>query len=153
MNVQERIEALEVEFNERLKALKSEVQQEFPKVGDTYWSIDDKGSVDNNLYNDYYGDHHRQTIGNFFQTKDQAIFAVEKLMVEAELRNYSRPFKCGEINRYIFLDTNIGCLDVAGACYSQYQGTIYFETKDKAEDAIESVGEERIKKYIFGVEN
>ena len=33
------------------------------------------------------------------------------------------------------------------------QGTIYFESKEKAQQAIETVSEERIKKYIFGVED
>ena len=30
---------------------------------------------------------------------------------------------------------------------------IYFESQEKAQQAIQSVGEERVKKYIFGVED
>ena len=151
MNVQDEIKALKERIAELEEQAKEE--QEFPQVGDTYWRIDDKGSVDNNFYKDYYTDNHRQAIGNFFQTEQQAEFAVEKLKVEAELRKFSRPFKCGEISHYIFLNTDIECLDVAGLSYSQYQGTIYFESREKANEAVESVGEERIKKYIFGVED
>lgn len=153
MNVQERIEALEAEFNEKLKALKAEAQQEFPQFGDDYWFVDSDTDVIDIAWYDSEYDQGRLSIGNVFKTKDQGEFAAEKLRVEAELRKHSRPFKCGEINRYIFLDTNIGCLGVAGLSYGQYQGTIYFESKDEAYQAIETVGEDRIKKYIFGVED
>lgn len=158
MNIRERIErieALEAEFNERLKALKSEVQQEqeFPQGGDEYWYVSATGRALITEWEGYGVEKDALEIGNVFKTEEEAEFAVEKLKVEAELRNYSRPFKCGEINRYIFLDTNIECIDVAGTCYNQYQGTIYFESKDKAEEAIESVGEDRIKKFIFGMED
>ena len=78
--------------------------------------------------------------------------AVEKLKVEAELRKFSRPFECGEINEYIFLDTDSDRIDVENRYYFLTQGTIYFDSKEKAQQAIESVGEERIKKYLFGVE-
>ena len=33
------------------------------------------------------------------------------------------------------------------------QGAIYFESREKVEEAIDAVGEDRIKKYIFGVED
>ena len=153
MNMQERIEALEAEFNERLKALKAEVRQEFPQDGDNYYYIEPNGRFNWIYWSESNYDLQKQALGNVFQTEEQAEFAVEKLKVEAELRKFSRPFKCGEINRYIFLDTNGEFLDVVGVCYSQYQGTIYFESDEKAHDAIESVGEDRIKKYIFGVED
>ena len=151
MNLQEELKALKKRIAELEELAKEE--REFPKMGDIYWRIDDRGSVDNCMYNNYYTDNHRQAIGNFFKTKKQTEFAVEKLKVEAELRKFSRPFECGEINRYIFLDTNSGCLNLAGLSYSQYQGTIYFESEDKAYDAIESVGEDRIIKYLFGMED
>ena len=149
MNVQDEIKALKeriVELEEQAKE-----EQEFPQVGDIYWRIDDKGSVDNSIYNDYYTDNHRQAIGNFFQTKQQAEFTVEKLKVEAELRKYSRPFKCGEINQYIFLDTDRDRIDVENRYYFPTQGTIYFDSKEKVQQALKSVGADRIKKYIFGV--
>lgn len=147
------------EFDEKIKALKAEVQREdeFPRNGDEYWFIDEEGSVGSTLYDnhyidDYYIDRCHQTIGNFFQTKEEAEFAVEKLKVEAELRKFSRPFESRRFNHYIFLDTDSDCLDVDCLSYCQSQGTIHFESGDKAQQAIEAVGEERIKKYIFGVE-
>ena len=128
-------------------------EQEFPQVGDIYWRIDDNGSVDNSIYNDYYTDNHRQAIGNFFQTKQQAEFAVEKLKVEAELRKFSRPFKEDEYNYFIQIHPSHNNIVTESDDYYQTQGTIYFESTTIANEAIDTVGEERIKKYIFGVEN
>ena len=151
MGLLNRIEELEKELAE----LKCKVKEgpKFPEYGDIYWCIDAEGIVYVNTFEGIQADRNIFEIGNVFKTKEQADFAVEKLKVEAELRKYSRPFKCGEINHYIFLNTDNECIDVVGLSYSQYQGTIYFESEEKAQQAVESVGEERIKKYIFGVED
>ena len=151
MNVQDEIKALK----QRIAELESQVEQEkeFPQVGDIYWRIDGKGSVDNSLYNDYYTDNHRQAIGNFFQTKQQAEFAVEKLKVESELRKFSKPFECGDWNFEILWNNHENNIELDWSGYVVRQSVIYFESGEIAEKAIESVGEERIKKYIFGMEN
>ena len=150
MNLQEELKALKERIAELEEQAKEE--REFPKMGDIYWRIDDRGSVDNCMYNNYYTDNHRQAIGNFFKTEEQAEFAVEKLKVEAELRKFSRPFEEDENNYY--LEYRSSDKAVTTYCCQRYQtqGVIYFESSEKAQQAIESVGEERIKKYIFGEE-
>ena len=155
MNIQERIEALEAEFNERLKALKAEVQQEqeFPQVGDEYGYIDNDGVVMEMEWRGIEYDQGRLSIDNVFRTKEQAEFTVEKLKVEAELREYSRPFVDGEWNNHIKYSQSFDELSISTSLVYQTQGVIYFEGGEKARQAIKSVGEERIKKYIFGVED
>ena len=150
MNLQEELKALKERIAELEEQAKKE--DEFPQVGDIYWRIDDKGSVDNSLYNDYYTDNHRQAIGNFFQTKEQAEFAVEKLKVEAELRKFSQPFEYGKRNTEFYYGHGSNEIMYHSAGTTQIQGTIHFESEEKAQQAIESVGIDRIKKYIFGVE-
>ncbi|MGH2078811.1 hypothetical protein [Aerococcus urinaeequi] len=154
MNIQERIEALETEFNEKIKSLKAEVQREdeFPRDGDKYWYMDINGDAVSEKWHGVDIEKDMFEIGNFFKTKEQAQFALEKLKVEAELRKHSRPFECGIFNYYIFFAMDSGFIDVNGRAYCPSQGTIYFESEEKAQQAIETVGEERIKKYIFGVE-
>ena len=157
MNVQEQIKVLKEQISaseELISKLEEQVkkEQEFPKIGDTYWRIGDKGSVDNRLYNDYYIDKHRQAIGNFFQTEEQAEFALEKLKVEAELRKYSGPFELMKDNFFIIFNMQGGCLATRSRVHVTAQGAIYFESEEKTQQAIHEVGEERIKKYIFGVE-
>ena len=150
MNLQEELKSLKERISELEEQVKEE--QEFPKDGDEYWFMDMNGDVLSGKWKNFGIEKDMLEIDNVFGAKEQAEFAAEKLKVEAELRKFSRPFKCGEINHYIFLNTDNECLDVVGLSYSQYQGTIYFENEDKAQQAIESVGEERIKKYIFGVD-
>lgn len=154
MNIQERIEALETEFNEKIKALKAEAQQrdEFPQEGDLYWIIEDSTEVSRYAWEGDDFDNQHLPVGNVFKTKDQAEFAVEKLKVEAELRKFSVPFEPMVDNFYMVLDSSDGVIGFWSMVYSKAQGAIYFESKKTAIEAIQSVGEERIKKYIFGVE-
>ena len=140
------------EFDKRVEALKVD-EQEFPQDGDEYWFMSDSGDIGNSFYSNYYIDNDRLDIGNFFKDGEQAEFAVEKLKVEAELRKFGKAFECGIFNYYIFFAIDSGFIDVNGRAYCPSQGTIYFESEEKAQQAIETVGEDRIKKYIFGVED
>lgn len=152
MNLQEENKALK----ERIAELEEQEKDEqgLPQYDYKYWYVDFDGSVSSTFYdNNHYIDRYHQEIGNMFKTKEQAEFAVEKLKVEAELRKFSRPFECGEINQYIFLDTDSDRIDVENRYYFPTQGTIYFESAEKVQQALKSVGRERIKKYIFGVED
>ncbi|MGH2116645.1 hypothetical protein [Aerococcus sp. L_32] len=155
MNIQERIEALETEFAEKIKALKAEVQQvdEFPQYKDTYYYIQSSGRVDWLPWVDDDIGLRQQGLGNVFRTIEQAEFAVEKLKVETELRKFSRPvFKEDEDNYFIQINASYHNLVVDTDEGYQTQGAIYFESRAITLQAIETVGEERIKKYIFGVE-
>ena len=150
MNLQEELKALKDRIAELEEQAKQE--QEFPQVEDDYWYVDDDAEV---MLSVWYGDDYdkgRLSIGNVFKTKYQAEFAVEKLKIEAELRKFSRPFKEDEYNSFIELYMFDKTLTVDSNEYWQTQGVIYFESDEKAQQAIDTVGEERIKKYIFGVE-
>ena len=151
MGLLNRIEELEKELAE----LKSEVKEgpKFPEYGDIYWCIDAEGIVYVNNFEGIQADRNILEIGNVFKTAEEAEFAVEKLKVEAELRKFSRPFEYGKFNYYLFFDIDDNSFKTVFTSYCPPQGAIYFEDEYKALEAIESVGEERIKKYIFGVED
>ena len=151
MNVQNEIKALK----ERIAELEEQVEQEkeFPQFGDDYWYVDsDTDVLDVAWYGGEY-DQGRLSINNVFKTKDQAEFAAEKLRVEAELRKFSRPFKYGDWNFEILWNNHENNIELDWSGYVVRQSVIYFESGEIAEKAIESVGEERIKKYIFGMED
>lgn len=157
MNVQEQIKVLKEQIyssQELLTKLEDQIkkEQEFPKIGDTYWRIDDIGSVDSSLYNDYFNDNHRQAIGNLYKTKREAEFVVEKLKVEAELRKFSTNFVLYKENWFLSLADTRKDVRPLYEHRNDTQGVIYFESREKAEEAMDTVSEERIKKYIFGVE-
>ena len=151
MNLQEELKTLKERIAELEELAKEE--REFPQDGDAYWFIDDEGGMSSTFYKNYYLDIYRQKIGNIFRTEEEAEFAVKKLKVEAELRKFSRPFENGKFNHYIFFYIDGDSVEVGYKTGCHSQGAIYFESEEKAQQAIEAVGEERIKKYIFGVED
>ena len=151
MNLQEELKSLK----ERIAELEELAREgrECPQDGDAYWFIDDEGGMSSTFYKNYYLDIYRQKIGNIFRTEEEAEFAAKKLRVEAELRKFSRPFEYGKFNYYLLfdIDGNNFRTDVTSYCPSQ--GAIYFESEEKAQEAVSTVGKERIKKYIFGLED
>ena len=151
MNLQMEINSLKQRIAELEEQVKEE--QEFPKDGDVYWFINTAGETNWVQWHDTEIDNKQLSFGNAFKTKDEAEFQVEKLKVEAELRKFSRPFKGEDNNYYIEIYLPDKKLSIDRSEFFKTQGTIYFESRKKANEAVESVGEERIKKYIFGVED
>ena len=150
MNLQEELKALK----ERIAELESQVdeEQEFPKYKDFYWGVNAKGKVFCDTWDGFKFEKDMLSIGNVYQTENEAVLAVEKLKVEAELRKFSRPFKYGDWNFEILWNNHENNTELDWSGYVVRQSVIYFESGEIAEKAIEAVGKERIKKYIFGVE-
>lgn len=140
----ERLDAITLDTQLLIDELKEVMENEFPQEDDDYWFIDAEGRVNFTEYgiNDYDIDDERLSIGNVFETEE-----------EAELRKYSRPFKEDENNFFIQTNSSHNNIVIDADDYSQIQGVIYFESQEIAQQAIQSVGEERVKKYIFGVED
>lgn len=149
--INEKIEALNKDMQSLMSELDAGVENDFPQDGEEYWYIDDDAEVMNIEWYDSEYSRGRVSIGNTFRNEKEAEFAVGKLKVEAELRKFGRPFTYHETNWYLIMnfDKEVHYSykwdDVA-------QGAIYFESEEKAKQAIEAVGEERIIKYIFGEE-
>ena len=151
MNLQEELKALKQRIAELEEQAKEE--QEFPKVGDEYWYMGVTGNVFTSTWEGFPSEKDMLKMGNIFRTREQAEFAVKKLKVEAELRKFSRPFVDGKENNHIKYRPSFDELSVSASFGYQDQGVFYFESREKAQQAIKSVGKERIKKYIFGVED
>ena len=150
MNLQEELKALKQRIAELEGLAKDE--QGFPQNGDNYWYINPLGIVLRDEWLDFVSERYMIEIGNVFKTEQDAHFAVEKLKVEAELRKFSRKFIWGGENWILSMGTNKDIFLVYEDD-EMNQGAVYFEDEYKALEAIEAVGKERIKKYIFGVED
>ena len=151
MNLQEELKALK----ERIAELENQAKEEreFPQEGDSFYSISETGNIEGGMiWGGYPVDMNRMAMGNIFKTKQQAEFAVEKLKVEAELQKFGRPFKEDEYNYFIQIHPSHNNIVVESDDFYQTQGTIYFESTAIANEATDTVGEDRIKKYLFGVE-
>ena len=132
-----------------------------PNEGDYYFYIMGDGDIAGGSWNKYCGvDADHFAMNNCFKKEEEAEFALEKYKVYLELKNFADENNGGPIewynsnveNYYIYLghDDNTLCV---GDCYiCQDIGQIYFSSEELAKQAIKTVGEDRIKKYLFGVE-
>lgn len=147
MGLLNRIEELEKELLE-LKGL----VKEFPQDEDKYWYVGMRGNVFSSEWEGLPSEEHMLEVGNIFKTEDEAYFAVEKLKVDAELRKLSDSWDL-ESTQYTFsFDWENGEFNLEYPDYNQYPNSYYFYSADDVQQAIETVGRERIKKYLFGVE-
>lgn len=104
-------------------------------------------------------DKERFILGNCFKTEEEAEFALKRQKVITELKRYALEHNEEEIDwykstckyyiQYSYMDNK---LDIRYGRYRKnYNSSIYFTSEEIARAAIEAIGEERIKKYYFEV--
>lgn len=120
---------------------------------DTYYFIETNGGVYSCYWLTDVNDLCRREFGNAFLTYDEAKFELERRKCEAIMLKYGRrTFKPRDINYIIRFDNDDKQAFVDFWRLNQFQGTIYFDTEELAQKAIDEIGEERLKKYVFRVE-
>lgn len=133
-----------------------------PRYGEEYYSLDNSGNPFRaKCLND--GADGNYAIGNCFATIKEAEFAAGKQKVLTELKRYALEHNEGEIDwknreqmKYSIVllgrhSPNVCSLTIFETNSFSDIGQIYFSSREIAENAIEAVGAERIKKYLFGV--
>ena len=124
------------------------------KEGDTYYSIYGNGNVssEKKWFDDEYENNCRE-IGNVFLTKEEAEFEVERRRIETKMLRLGgrRKFNRGKDN-YFIMYTRIEAFGYVNYQSMHEQGVIYFDSELDAINAVKTIGKDRIKKYIFGVE-
>ena len=124
--------------------------------GDTYYYIDVYGDISDGRIGNDSSEDEIFAIGNVFLTEEYAEFARERLKVIAELKKYAKEFSDEEwsndfyVKHYIAYEYSRKEI-VFLSTVTTSRGNIYFCEKEKAKEAVDAVGEERIKKYYFGV--
>ena len=119
--------------------------------GKKYFTIDEFGEVSWWTYDGHPADMGALAIGNIFKSIEEAEFELEKRKVVAELKRYSCKFVPNSRATYIIYSCVTRDVRIFETSYIK-QDIIYFKDKETGERAIEKVGKERIKKYLFGVE-
>lgn len=151
MNLQEEIKALKERIAELEELVKE--KQGFPQDGHWYWYVTSDAGIGMGSWGEFEFEKEQLSIGNIFRTREQAEFLLEKLKVEAELRKFSRPFKHGAKNHTINYNHETEMVvNVNATATYQETGSFYFDSYEEVVEAIDTIGEERIKKYFFGVE-
>ena len=125
------------------------------KEGDTYYSIYGNGNVssEKKWFDDDYENNYRE-IGNVFLTREEAEFEVERRRIETKMIRLGgkRKPEQGKANWFFEYRPSSGGIEILWSSYETDQGVIYFDSEEKAEEAVEIIGKDRIKKYIFRVE-
>ena len=133
-----------------------------PKEKEKYFYIEDCMGVSDDRNVQAPIDYCRFNIGNFFKTKIEAEHILEKLKVIHELQKFAYENNEGEIDwknfnqckYYLVYDTKDEELYVDYSIQCEREPfNIYFTSSKIAKRAIEAVGEDRIKKYYFNVED
>lgn len=148
-------------LKEELEAILEEIaekkEEEFkPKYGDKYWVVDGSGEPINQGWDGYPYDKIALENNAIFKTQEEAEFEAERLKVLRELEKLGRAFELSSLNYFISCKHSvgdsseliIGCATLGHSCYGKH----YFDDEKEAREAIEKIGEDRIKKYLFGIE-
>lgn len=154
----ERTEAFKKELDEEVKQMIKEANQGRVKSiwdldtvdGEKYYCLFSDGDIDKLVFNAKH-DKQARDIGNAFLTREEAEFELERRKIEAIMRKYSQPFTPGFGDWYICY--NYGSGDIYfDYIYNVDYGIPYFESREVAQKVIDEIGEDRLKKYWFGVE-
>lgn len=140
------------------KANKPETKIWIPVESEAWYQITGDGCTQE--YNWHNNDFCLQcyAIGNCFKTKAEAEFAVEKLKVIADLRRIAEKYNefmdwsdMDDIKWSIMYNHADKTFYICSQSYIQSE-TIHFSSKEIAQKAIEYIGEDRLKKYYFEVQ-
>lgn len=132
-----------------------------PKIKENYYLIVHTGRIGCYSYDDDDTDKRFQSIGNCFQTEEQAEFMVEKLKIIHELKTFAVENNEEEINwnddgqKKFFLYYSYSANQVlVNYVISMKENpfNVYFTSESIAEKSVEAIGEERLIKYYFEVE-
>ena len=128
------------------------------KDDDEYYYIDICGNFDITTFGvgTYWADKKMIEFGNAFLTREEAEHEVERRKCESVLLKYGTRdmINIGAINirKYFIVYNNYyNEISISFNQSVSSQGTIYFESEELAQKAIEECGEDRLKKYVFNV--
>lgn len=114
-----------------------------------YYRLFGDGDIDRLIFN-ADNDERAREVGNAFLTKEEAEFEAERRRIEAIMRKYSKPFENEEENHYICYDYVYGSVEIR-TNYTITDRNPYFESEEIAQKVIDEIGEDRLKKYWFGI--
>ena len=151
----EELEAKVKELQEKIEEMKTEAKKKiWPHSMDEYWYIRYDGEISSSTWTDMDIDEFRLSIGNVFHTREDAKFASERLKVIHELKEFAEPEDAvwNSINKHydLLYDTDCKAITIDNGGIYRRSG-IYFESEEKAMEAINAVGEDRIIKYYLEV--
>lgn len=128
-----------------------------PEEGATYFYINSLGVVESETYDsDTYIDNARLEFTNIFRTAEEANIMARKLQIIVKLRKLSNINFNDDYNQPKFaIYYDIEKQEISYAVHHlnrEIPFNIYFKNKKDCQKAIETIGEDNLKKYYFDVE-
>lgn len=117
---------------------------------DSYYYIDEFGYLRPDWFDEGYFEI-RRDLGNAFLTEEEAEFELERRKIETIMRKHSRPFKSGEFNCTVACETPINKVYIRTVQFHN-SGVPFFASSEVAQKVIDEIGEDRLIKYWFRVE-
>lgn len=120
-----------------------------PKLncGEKYYYNEHDGETFGYFWNYTDWDYGNLAIGNVFMTENAAVFAAERLKVIAQMREWAGKWNDPWI--IIYDSFKVEAIPVYGKDVTF--GELRFASEKDAEGCIKAVGEDRLKKYYFGI--
>jgi hypothetical protein len=142
---------------EKMAELVVEKKREWPQMGDEVWTLKANGELERRLWSGGSAMKFLLSLGLCRPTGAEMEQTKERLIVETELRKLAEDAGGVEwgstTTKYCvsleYSDTVRLGVD-EWTCYRQ-QGTVYFPSEQSCRAAIASIGEDRIKRALFGV--
>ena len=150
------VEDIKGGFDSVLEELIKEQEFDF-QLDDTYFVVNFHGEADDTFWGDDSYDKKALENNAIFETYEEAEFEAERLKVLRALEKLGRAFKPKKDNYTLCLQHDF----ILNKNMFRYicdfdtrtvYGNYYFDTKEELEQAVEKIGKDRIKKYLFGVE-
>ena len=168
MTIQEQINALKKEFADKIAELEKQAKAEEkqnnvwkPKEGESCWAIFSNG-IDNICWHDTELNNKAYFRGNIVKTQSEAEWADQHRIVATELKNFVIENDPNPITEKDWKDESVKKCSIiynhrTNIIYNNDTLTwrssdqVYASNKEVLEKAIKHIGEERLKKYYFGV--
>lgn len=134
-------------YDEGLNSLNT--RQWIPEKEGMYWCMDNNGWAFPSNWEDDTSDRSRLEIGNVFKTEKEAKFEYERLKILAIMKKYSKPFVKNKDNWIIYYYNEDMKKIKSSKTQAFNYGIPYFKSKETAQKVIDEIGEDRLKKYYF----
>lgn len=128
-----------------------------PKEGDTIFYITETGRVISGTFLSLLpSDNDKVLFNNAFQTREEAEHMLEKIKIINKLKELSNiDFYDCETKKYaLYYSPRYKSVSIQEHnCVKELPFSVYFATKEDCQKAIETIGEDNLKKYYFDVED
>lgn len=121
-----------------------------PGENENYYFVEVKGGI-TRYRNDSPFDKEVIKHTRVFKTREEAEFEAERTKVLRELEKFAFDSKSHGGGYFICYDYDLNQLLTIKTTFKRHE--LYFESEEKAKEAIDNVGEDRVKKYYLGVQD